>query len=111
MKRFLFVSIVSGDICSPSRIIDEIWHEFILHTTHYRNFCDKNNGSFIDHTPSDIPEIEGYIRTKALAESIFGQLDEFCWPEPKDASQIGKCTCTNKGCTCNCSNNIGRLHG
>ena len=106
MKRFIFISIISNEVCSPSKIVDEMWHEFIMHTSHYRDFCNIFNSEFIDHTPSDIPEIEGYMRTKSLAERIFGKLNQLCWPKPTDAAKIGSCTCSNKSCTCNCKKNL-----
>lgn len=109
MKRFLYISMITGEPCSPSRIVDEMWHEFILHTADYRAFCDKYNGGFIDHSPSDVPEIVGYVRTKAVAEEIFGELDPTCWPmSAKAAAALGTCTCSNKGCTCNCSETDAR---
>lgn len=99
-KRFLFIAIVSQVPCSPSRIVDEMWHEFIVHTAKYRFFCEDFNGEFIDHTPSDVPEVDGYVQTKALATSFFGdELDDTAWPDPS-AQIAGKCTCSNKGCTC-----------
>lgn len=106
MKRFLYVAMVSQEPCSPSKVVDDMWHEFICHTVHYRFFCNDFNGEFIDHTPSDKPELEGYTRTKAFAEQLFGPLDEFAWPEPSLAN-AGSCSCTNKGCACNCKSNLG----
>ncbi len=107
-KRFLYVAIVSQQPCSPSKIVDEMWHEMIMHTAKYRDFCADFNGDFIDHTPSDTPELEGYIRTKKSAESMFGPLDDHCWPEPS-AKVAGKCTCSNSGCSCNCSGNVNAV--
>jgi hypothetical protein len=88
-----------------------MWHTFIVHTAHYRAFCQEFNGSFIDHTPSDKPEIEGYMRTRQFIESIFGELDDGLWPDPSLKVAGTRMTaageCSNQGCTCNCSNNLG----
>lgn len=34
------------------RIVDEMWHIFILFTAEYRQFCQDFFGRFVDHTPS-----------------------------------------------------------
>ncbi len=34
------------------RIIDEMWHELVLHTACYRALCDRHFGRFVDHLPS-----------------------------------------------------------
>lgn len=36
----------------PSKIVDEAWHEFILFTKDYAEFCKKALGKFLHHTPS-----------------------------------------------------------
>lgn len=112
MKRFLYLSIICQQPCSPSKIIDAMWHTFLVYTAHYRGFCQSFNGSFIDHSPSDKPEIEGYSRTREFAIAIFGEVDSNLWPDP--ASKLAgacmtaaDCTCSNQGCSCNCSGNLG----
>jgi hypothetical protein len=42
---------VNGEMLSPTVIVDLVWHEFILHTEVYRDFCLKHFGKFIDHRP------------------------------------------------------------
>jgi len=112
MKRFLYVAIICQQPCSPSKIIDAMWHTFIIYTAHYAAFCKKFNGGFIDHTPSEKPEIEGYARTREFATAIFGKLNENLWPDPSSklagvCMTAAGCTCSNTGCSCNCSNNLG----
>jgi hypothetical protein len=36
---------------SPSKVVDEAWHSFILHTKLYAEFCENRYGSFIHHFP------------------------------------------------------------
>ncbi|MEZ5704052.1 MAG: hypothetical protein R3E56_01155 [Burkholderiaceae bacterium] len=36
----------------PSQAVDELWHEFILHTKSYERFCRKAFGQFLHHTPA-----------------------------------------------------------
>ena len=37
----------------PSRVVDSMWHEFILHTRAYREWCDLVLGRFVDHVPAE----------------------------------------------------------
>ncbi|WP_157314950.1 hypothetical protein [Chitinibacter sp. GC72] len=39
-------------LAMPSLIVDEYWHEFILHTAVYEEFCKKALGRFLHHTPA-----------------------------------------------------------
>lgn len=38
-------------VSMPSQVVDDLWHDFILFTRHYRQFCDKAFGRFMHHTP------------------------------------------------------------
>lgn len=40
-------------VAMPSRVVDAMWHEFILHTRAYRNWCDLALGRFLHHTPAE----------------------------------------------------------
>lgn len=46
-------------------IIDEIWHEFILVTEHYTDFCNENFGKYIHHPP---PMPKFALNQKILSE-------------------------------------------
>jgi hypothetical protein len=35
----------------PSRIVDDLWHQFILYTHEYQQFCAEAFGRFMHHTP------------------------------------------------------------
>jgi hypothetical protein len=35
----------------PSRLVDEAWHEFILDSRAYTDFCDRAFGEYLHHTP------------------------------------------------------------
>lgn len=35
----------------PSQVADDLWHDFILFTRNYRNFCTKAFGRYLHHTP------------------------------------------------------------
>lgn len=39
-------------VSMPSQLADDLWHEFILYTRNYQNFCKKAFGRFLHHTPA-----------------------------------------------------------
>lgn len=39
----------------PMRLVDEMWHSFILCTLDYQEFCEKYLGGFIHHEPNVEP--------------------------------------------------------
>lgn len=38
----------------PARVVDAMWHEFILHTQAYRDWCALALGRFLHHTPAEV---------------------------------------------------------
>ena len=36
----------------PSRVVDDLWHEFILDTQAYHRFCDQAFGAYFHHVPA-----------------------------------------------------------
>ena len=40
-------------VAMPSQVVDVAWHEFILFTRLYEEFCKKSQGRFLHHTPSE----------------------------------------------------------
>ncbi len=40
-------------VSMPSQVVDVAWHEFILYTRQYKEFCDLGLGGFLHHTPAD----------------------------------------------------------
>ena len=79
-KRFLYICGLasSGSGFSPTPIIDEGWHNFILFTKDYYEFCHKFFGRFIHHVPKN--KAEGEIggkysgeRTLVVAQKLFGK--------------------------------------
>ena len=51
---FIIANRVYGkEIAMPSKVVDVAWHEFILFTQEYQNFCHKGFGRFFHHTPTE----------------------------------------------------------
>lgn len=40
-------------VAMPSRVVDAMWHEFILHTQAYKDWCQLALGHFLHHTPAE----------------------------------------------------------
>lgn len=100
-KRMLFLSALSMDSVAPSDRVDWAWHEMIMFTEFYRDFC-KFIGAFIHHVPNPPPEKDEreetwediqktlglprngsttYNKTKKLYEQFFHQKpDPLFWP-------------------------------
>jgi hypothetical protein len=41
-------------VAMPSQAVDDLWHEFILYTKAYDDFCRKAFGRFLHHTPAAV---------------------------------------------------------
>jgi hypothetical protein len=41
-------------VAMPSRAVDVMWHDFILHTQGYREWCALALGRFLHHTPAEV---------------------------------------------------------
>lgn len=97
-KRFLYIcGIVPGGAgYSPTPIIDEGWHNFILFTKEYQEFCHQFFGRFIHHVPKN--KAEGEIggkysgeRTLNVAREVFGDTLSANWLYPATADCCEKC--------------------
>jgi hypothetical protein len=51
----------------PSKLVDEAWHEFILDSVAYVDFCDQAFGDYLHHTPE---ETMGTPMRHALADTV-----------------------------------------
>ncbi|WP_158971907.1 hypothetical protein [Paraglaciecola sp. L3A3] len=45
-------------VAMPSQVVDVAWHEFILFTKEYAQFCSKAVGHFVHHTPAEAMKSE-----------------------------------------------------
>ncbi|MFC4159844.1 glycine-rich domain-containing protein [Chitinimonas lacunae] len=50
---FLFNLQAKGHLVAmPSQVVDDLWHEFILYTRNYQEFCRQGFGRLLHHTPA-----------------------------------------------------------
>ena len=54
LRQFFLAYLNSGKryVAMPSQVADDLWHEFILYTRAYEQFCAKAFGGFLHHTPA-----------------------------------------------------------
>src|SRR6185295_1015655 len=51
-RKFVFLVGSTGiPLAMISPVVDEVWHQFILFTKKYAEFCNRTVGYFIDHLP------------------------------------------------------------
>jgi hypothetical protein len=54
LRQFFLAYLKSGcrRVAMPSQVVDDLWHEYILFTREYANFCRLAFGQFLHHTPA-----------------------------------------------------------
>jgi hypothetical protein len=78
-KKFVYLGVVSKNPVTPPKIIDLVWHEHLLFSAGYRNFCEKIILHNFDHQPELVSSNESsqvfqdqYQYTIELYKSEFG---------------------------------------
>lgn len=90
-KKFVFLGVVSDFAVTPSKIIDQVWHEHILFSKAYREFCTDVIQFEFNHNPELFPMTDQtnifnaqYLDTLALYQT------EFAMNPPDDIWSIPK---------------------
>jgi hypothetical protein len=97
-KKFLTLCATNQGInYSPSKVVDEMWHQFILHTRDYFEFCN-HLGGFIHHQPAAKRQPRSYEKTRRDLRKLFGGLNEKYWGDKKTSSV----DCSDCSSTCDC---------
>lgn len=54
LRQYFLAYLHSGKrfVSMPSQAADDLWHEFILYTRNYQQFCRKAFGGYFHHTPA-----------------------------------------------------------
>jgi hypothetical protein len=58
---------LGGSVGMPSRVVDDLWHEFMLISREYANFCEQAFGGFLHHAPDS--EMKASMQT-ALSNTL-----------------------------------------
>jgi hypothetical protein len=90
-KRFVYLGVISTTNVTPSKVVDQVWHEHQLFTKGYREFCRDVIDKEFDHTPELIPLpqqtllfSQQYLDTLALYRAEFNvEPPADIWAVPK----------------------------
>src|SRR5258708_601851 len=91
LMKFLVACALSKEVLAPSRKLDEIWHEFLLHTRDYQDFCQTVLGVFVHHQPTDTVNPGAYNSTLSTLSQRFGRPNPEVWP----SNLAGTCDANN----------------
>jgi len=67
----------TGVRCSPPRLIDEVWHCFLVYDTElYQRFCDEHCGGFVHHKVGDsVPWLDHLVPiVQELGIELYGEI-------------------------------------
>lgn len=83
-KKFMYLAATANAMVSPSEIVDIVWHQHLIFTQSYKEFCNIL-GKQIQHIPSthNREEFEKFKqakeRTTQLYEAAFGEQPSDIW--------------------------------
>lgn len=71
-KKFMYLAAISNQMVSPSEIIDTVWHQHLIYTTSYKQFCVVLNKN-IEHIPSthNKQDKEKFIKAKKITQQLY----------------------------------------
>lgn len=72
LKQYLAVCVLTNGKRTPSKIIDEMWHSFILHMRDYESYCRVHLRQTVYHDPAQ-------PRMTVASSSITSRV-RACWP-------------------------------
>jgi hypothetical protein len=98
-KKFLVVCASNPTIkYAPSKSIDDMWHNFMLHSLAYFDFCALLGG-YIHHQPSERHEPNLYTKTIEDLKRSFGTINTAYWEEVP--AGYADCTSCSNCAICN----------
>lgn len=73
LKRYFLICGIMRSIPMYSRQADAVWHEMLMFTREYEQFCSRFCGEMIHHSPH-APDAEPHPRERALFDWVYGEL-------------------------------------
>ena len=78
-----------------SHRVDEVWHQFVLFTRQYMDFCQRYYGLYLPHSPSNSPQTQRggtaadvpsatFAEFAARYERMYGEPLPDCWHDEKN---------------------------
>lgn len=95
-KKFLFLGVTGSTPVTPSKVIDQVWHEHLLFTRAYRQFCAEVLQHDFDHHPELVPmDSQTALFSDQYEETLRRYVAEFnvlppsdIWGTPKFALEV-----------------------
>lgn len=106
LKQFLYLATIAKGTLAPSEAIDDMWHNFILFTRDYHDFCNRVAGMLIHHRPrrrDDLPPtgVSPIAYTRRLARETFGKLSvNWTYSRPDGTTVTAGCDAVCNGHCC-----------
>ncbi len=91
--RYLNLIAYSNETLTPSKLVDDVWHEFILCTKAYYDFCDRHFERMIHHFPggSEEKNHRQFHRTLELYRQYFGEPKPMFWGRGRQIAEEADC--------------------
>jgi len=84
-KKFLFLGVTGSTSVTPSKVIDQVWHEHLLFTRAYRQFCKDVLEHDFDHHPELVPmDSQTALFSEQYEETLRRYVAEFNVLPPSD---------------------------
>ena len=101
-KKFLWLCKVEPDVPhGMSGIVDEVWHDHILHTQRYASFCEEKIGRFIHHSPSEkTRSFPSSSVTQEKIERLFGAVQAEFWATRVGVDRETRCNSAEEEAGC-----------
>ena len=71
-KKFVYMGVISDFSVTPSKVIDQVWHEHLLFSSGYRKFCKEIIQYDFDHNPELVSAIS---QTEAFQSQYFHTIE------------------------------------
>ncbi|MEO5567236.1 MAG: hypothetical protein ABIR92_02005 [Gemmatimonadaceae bacterium] len=90
-RRFVYLGNVGHRNVTPSKVIDQVWHQHILFSRAYREFCRDIIGREFDHHPELVPLAgQSDIFAKQYLATLDAYRTEFNMMPPSDIWSVPK---------------------
>jgi len=68
LKDYFYIcNMANGKMVSmPSKVVDDLWHQFLLFSIEYNNFCKEAFGRYLHHSPTEVMPNRAMSQSKGL---------------------------------------------
>ncbi len=101
-KQYLYIVFIEPNSICPTKDVDEVWHQHILHTRLYEEHCHKIFGKMLHHEPfksGEEKQIHKTFELSTLGPEYFGKE----YPKATDEDISRECCSQDSEC---CSTTI-----